>query len=325
MNKNVKGIANGLLGGILWGLDTILIGLILEKSPFTEYVVFAPLVATFLHDTFSTLWMLLYTGFHKNLTAFRKSLTTKSGKFIIFAALFGGPLGMTGYLLAINYIGASNTAIISAMYPAFGAFLGHFFLKERIKRLGVFGLVLAISATILLGLTSPEPVENLILGFAFAFLCVIGWGGECVIIAYGMKNDVLPDIALQIRQFVSMVAYGVLIIPAIGGYPIVFEAIQSPVIWLIGLTALAGTASYLCYYRSIDDIGAIRAMGLNISYSAWAVLIGLFFGTPISIRELILSFLIVAGSILTTDNPKEFLTLLNINSYRNKVTIEGDK
>ena len=36
------------------------------------------------------------------------------------AALLGGPVGMTGYLIAINNIGPGYTAIISSYYPAVG-------------------------------------------------------------------------------------------------------------------------------------------------------------------------------------------------------------
>lgn len=309
LSQEGKGIATGLLGGFLWGLDTVLVGVILAMSPLSHAVALAPLVSTFLHDTFSSLWMLLFTTSKKNLQKFLKSWKSRSGLFVTIAALFGGPIGMTGYMLSIRYIGASNTAIISAMYPAVGAFFGFLFLKEKMKKTGFIGLGIAILATMILGFTSPEQPENIALGIIFALLCVIGWGCECVITAYGMKNDMLPDIALQIRQLVSAIVYGVLIIPIIGGYPLVGEILKSPAVIVIALTALAGTASYLFYYRSIDNIGAIKAMGLNISYSAWAIFIGVFFGNGISFKEIILAILIIAGSLLTTDNPKEFLQL----------------
>ncbi len=43
-------------------------------------------------------------------------------------ALLGGPIGMTGCVIAINNIGASYTAIISSFYPAFPAPLWPCFL-----------------------------------------------------------------------------------------------------------------------------------------------------------------------------------------------------
>lgn len=65
-------------------------------------------------------------------------MKTKSALFVVIAALMGGPIGMTGYLLAVKLIGPSYTAIISSLYPAVGAILAYFILKERlIRRLGL--------------------------------------------------------------------------------------------------------------------------------------------------------------------------------------------
>lgn len=49
----------------------------------------------------------------------------------MLAAVIGGPIGMTGYVLAINYMGASIGAVASAVFPAIGAILAYFFLKEK--------------------------------------------------------------------------------------------------------------------------------------------------------------------------------------------------
>ena len=41
---------------------------------------------------------------------------------------------------------------------------------------------------------------------------------------------------------------------------------------VIGGAAFFATVSYLLYYRTIGKIGASRAMALNITYTAWALL-----------------------------------------------------
>lgn len=118
------------MAGILWGLDTAILGLALAMSPFTsktEAVFIAPLVSTFLHDFFSSIYMIIYTGVRKQFKKVIKALKTKSGKYIILGALLGGPIGMSGYVAAINYIGPSYTAIISAMFPALGSFFRIYF------------------------------------------------------------------------------------------------------------------------------------------------------------------------------------------------------
>ena len=55
----------GLLAGVLWALDTVILGIALSMTPFVsagQAVALAPFVSTFLHDACSSLWMLLYMG-----------------------------------------------------------------------------------------------------------------------------------------------------------------------------------------------------------------------------------------------------------------------
>lgn len=53
----------GLLSGILWGLDTVILGIGLAMSPYigsAEALAFASIVASFLHDAFCTCWLFIY-------------------------------------------------------------------------------------------------------------------------------------------------------------------------------------------------------------------------------------------------------------------------
>lgn len=313
IKRNNIGLWLGLFGGILWGVDTVLIGVILEQPILSLTFFLLPLVVTFLHDAFSSLWMLLYILISGKMSFLKTTFKNKALHFVVIAGLFGGPIGMTGYLMAIYYIGPSYTAIISATYPAIGALLSVIFLKEKLTFKMMIGLSMAIGATMLLGFSSTDPINNLMLGFFFALLCAVGWGAESVVSAYGMDNNIIPTIALYLRQTTSAVIFAVVIMPMIGGYEIVNVIINHSIIYYIALTALAGTTSYMFYYTSIHYIGPIKAMGLNISYSAWAIVISLIIGFNISFQEFILAFMIVAGSLLTTNKPSEFFKLFKVS------------
>lgn len=299
-----KGILTGLTSGICWALDTILLGYVLMAASFENLVFLAPFLSTFLHDFFSAIWVLLYLVVTKQAKDLFKAMKTRSGWFISLAALLGGPIGMSGYLFSIQYIGSAYTATISAMYPAVGAFFGYLLLKDKLSRKGIAGLVLVIVSTILLGFTSPENPQNLILGFFCALLCVFGWGMECVICAYGMGDDVNSDVALSIRQLTSSIVYACVILPFVGGYEglgIVMKD-SSVLLGTMGV-ALIGSISYLCYYKAISLIGPTRAMALNISYSAWAIVLGaLFFGQEFRLWLFIPCILIIMGSVMTAND-----------------------
>ena len=55
----------GIIAGITWALETVILGIALAMSPFCsiEQAVFlAPFVSTFLHDTCSAIWAWIYNG-----------------------------------------------------------------------------------------------------------------------------------------------------------------------------------------------------------------------------------------------------------------------
>lgn len=306
----------GLMSGVLWGLDTVLLGIALAMTPFVsgEQAIFlAPFVSTFLHDFFSSIWMLIYTAFKKELGKTFRAAQTRSGRVIMLGALLGGPVGMTGYLLAIKYIGPAYTAIISSLYPAIGALLSYIFLKEKMKPMSILGLFMSILGIILLGYAPGGEVANLGLGFGFAVLCVVGWASEAVICAYGMKEDeITPEQSLQVRQLTSAVTYGFLIIPVVKGISFTMGVLPTTATAIILLTALAGTTSYVFYYKGIHKIGATKAMSLNITYSAWSIIFGIIFlGNSVDLKSIICCIMIMIGSTVAAGDIREITSIFS--------------
>lgn len=295
----------GLMSGILWGLDTVILGIALSMVPFigtAEAVAYAAIASSFLHDALCAIWLFIYMAIRGRLKDTVRALKTRSGLVVIAGALLGGPIGMTGYVLAINNIGPAYTAIISAFYPAFGAFLAFILLKERMSKGQLFALALALSGIIGMGLISSGDSElaNPVLGLIGAALTVVGWGSEAVLCAWGMKDDAVDDeTALQIRETSSALVYAVVVVPVFGAWAFTASSIPSLATGVVALSALAGTASYLFYYRGISKIGAARAMALNISYSAWAVVFAFVLqGTVPTMASVLCCVVILVGTIL---------------------------
>lgn len=292
------GVLTGIGSAITWGIDTALMGIVLAMSPFaSENAVFlAPIITACFHDAFSAVWTFIYLALKKQLKPLFKSMKTKSGLVVSLAALMGGPVGMTGYVLAVKYIGPSYTAIISSLYPAFGAVLAYFILKEKITKKGWLGLLVAVIGICIIGY-SPSEAGIDIVGFIWAMVCVIGWGSESVICAIGMKDDeVSAESALQIRQLTSGIVYSALIIPIIGGVGLSFEVLRTSALWWILAIALSGTLSYLFYYQSIHKIGATKAMGLNITYVVFSIAFDVLVnGNQLSLKTIICSLMVMGG------------------------------
>lgn len=295
----------GLCAGIFWALDTVILNLFLEgEDPgiVERLLPFLPLLVTFLHDICSAVYLLFFMAGKKQLKKIKEALFTREGRFIILGALFGGPLGMTGYVLSIRYLGAGNTAMISALFPALGSVMAWIILKEKLAAGQIIGLALSIAGLALMGGSITETgQENLLPGILFALLCVCGWASEVVICGYGMKSGVINnEQALTIRQMTSALFYFCIILSGIRGHGAVLQIMRSKGMLVIMAAALAGTVSYLCYYRTIHKLGASTAMALNVTYAAWALLFEmLILHTEKSLKEGVCGMIIVGGALIS--------------------------
>ena len=304
----------GILAGLTWGLDTVILGVALAMSPFcsTEQAVFlAPFVSTFLHDAASSLCMFAFMGSRGQLPAVGRALRTRSGKWVILAATIGGPIGMTGYVMTVNYMTAAIGSIASAVFPAIGAVLAYVFLKEKMKWHQWLALILAICGVLGLSYTPGGSISNFWLGLLGALMCSVGWGVEAVIVAHGLKDPEMTDeCALMIRQVTSATIYGTILLPALGGWHFT-AALFSGSGWLlpaIAGAAVLGTASYVFYYRAISHIGAAKSMALNITYVVWAMVFTVVLRrdfSAISTVSVACAAVVMIGSVLSAADVRQ--------------------
>ncbi len=308
--RRINYMLAGIIAGITWAIETIIIGIALAMSPFvsTERAVFlAPFVSTFVHDFFSAIWACVFNGIKGNLPSVLKAIKTKNGRFVALAAVIGGPMGMTGYVISVANMGASIGAVASAIFPAIGAVLAYFLLKEKMQWYRWMFLILSLLGVYGLSYSPEISISNFWLGFLGTLMCAFGWGIEAVIIAKSVQEDTVTDeIALQIRQTTSALVYGIIILPIMRGWGFTIGLFSNTglLIPVIALAALFATVSYLFYYKAISQIGASKAMALNITYSAWSVVFSIIFlrnynllnPVTITCTVLVLVFAILAGA-----------------------------
>ncbi|MEX6253881.1 EamA family transporter [Providencia huaxiensis] len=214
--------------------------------------------------------------------------------------------------LSISYSNASIASTVSTIYPAIGCIIAFIFLKERIKFVNILGIMLVMLSTFYLGLDINSIKNSSLLGFLFALICALGWGLESSICSYALNNNLKYNIALLFRQITSSIIY-ILIIIIFFGLAEIKEGLS---ILLNGLffylipISLVGTISYLFYYNAIGFLGPIKVMGLNISYSAWSIILGFtIFNQDFYLTLLFISAIIISGSLLTNINNKKLDTL----------------
>lgn len=285
-----------ILSGLFWGIDTALLALLVALSVsglMPASTLYVGVVGACIHDILCAiiLWfyMLYRSKLHETIAVFKRKKVIIP---IVLSSLLGGPIGMTGYAIAANNIGAGYAAAISALYPAFGVILSSILLRERLSSLKYCAFAVTLIAVGVLGYCSCAQTSNgadfsesasygiasygsIALGLFAAILSVIGWGSEAVACAWATRKQSVDDeVMLNIRETVSALAYAVAIVPLCTILPV----FRVTIIKSYGLIALAlaisllGTASYLCYYRGIAKVGATRAMAGNITYAVWSMI-----------------------------------------------------
>lgn len=292
------------LSGLLWGVDTALLAVLtalLTTTDNTNFVIFVGFLGALLHDAVCAIFMWIYVSirkkWHKTLEILNKPRLLA---LIIVGSLLGGPLGMSGYVLAASNIGAGYAAAISAFYPAFGTVLSAIILRERLSASKYAAFALSLVAVSVLGYCSCASsslnmsISNAILGLFGAALSVIGWGSEAVVCAWATRHKNIDDeIILHIRETTSAFAYFIISTIAIASTAIfsVFKgttkgALQGlseyislsasslnplKIALMAAIVGLLGVSSYLFYYRGIAKVGASRAMAANVTYAAWSM------------------------------------------------------
>ena len=269
---------SGLAGGFLWALDTVILSLVL--APFSMSFA-APVAATALHDVFSALWLALLATIRRRWSSVVRAIKHKDGRRVMLAALLGGPVGMAGYVMAIRFLGPGLAASISSFYPALGLAASALLFHEPVKRHQVAGMVLSLVCLVLMSGQAAGGTDFW-LGILCALCSTAGWAAEGLLVQKAASLD--NDIALLLRQSVSGAVFWILVLPLFGGLPV----------------ALSMAASYLCYYLAIHRIGAARAMPLNITYCAWAVVLAwVFQGTTVSGPEAVFCAGVILGGVLS--------------------------
>ena len=280
----VRGYVSGVLSGATWGLDTVILGVAMSMVPFVEDGVLVSggaILASALHDVFSAGWLIIYMTKKGRLRELFPALKTRDGRFCALAAVFGGPLAMTFYTLAIATGGAALTANVTAIYPILGTAMAVLILKEKTGFQTWVGLVLCVMGICVMGhVPSEGAAVNVVGGIVFALVAAIGWATEGVVCGYGMKDGRIdPLLALLIRELTSGVVYMLLVVPIFlkgfgnvcHGVSAVFSSLSCGLL-IVG-TALVGMASFGLWYTAIDNIGAAKGLCLNVTYSFWAVVL----------------------------------------------------
>lgn len=284
--KNKSSILTGVLSGLFWGL-----GLTISGYLFLTYDI-SPFVVSLIHDFFSVILLAVLIIIKYGKINFKIFKSMKNYALVI-AAILAGPVGMQLNLYSVKYVGAGLTASITAVYPAMAVILSIIFLKNKVDNSTMLGIFLIVGSLFIQTFEFADG-ENTYLGLVFALFCALAWASESVLSSYAMANDLKPIEALFIRQITSFLIY-LIILLLFTSQNMTFNAGINAGFIILAMTGINMT-SYLMYYIAINKLDASKATGLNVSYVVWtAVFSALFLASPLDIKTIITSFVIMLG------------------------------
>lgn len=286
-----KGVTVAILSGMCYGLYTAFITLGMSNGVWADWygvntAALSAFVITYMigalgsaiNDTVSAIWCIAIAAFKGKLGDFFRTLTTKPGRMMIFAALLGGPIASTAYIVSLQMAG-SIIVPITALCPAIGAIMARVLFKQKLTPRMLLGIAICFIATLMIagtGLGGDAP-EGLFLGILIAFIAAFGWGLEGCIAGYG-TSMIDYEIGITIRQCTSGLSNLIILVPIFaimaGNFglapSLIGKAITSgdAMIWFI-VSGFFAVFAYSLWYKGNSMCGAALGMACNGAYSFW--------------------------------------------------------
>lgn len=284
-----KGISLALFSGLAYGLYTAFLTMGMTKGVWGDWYgsntaglsafVVAYLLAALanaINDTCSAIWALSYALVKGKFRDFLRCINTAPGRIMILAALIGGPIAGTAYVIALQMAG-SIVVPISALCPAIAAILGKILYKQELNKRMAFGIGVCVFASFLIGSTgfSGGASKSTVIGLLIAIIAALGWGFEGCVAGYGTAM-IDPEIGICIRQVTSGIANIFILVPVFGmmaggvniSVDLAMQAFTSgPAMIWFALSGLLSFITFMSWYAGNSMCGAGLGTACNGTYS----------------------------------------------------------
>lgn len=284
-----KGVGIALFSGVAYGLYTAFLTMGMSKGVWADWygantaglsafvvVYLLAALGNAINDTCSAFWAIGNSLVQGKFKDFIRCLNSKPGRIIVGAALLGGPVAGTAYVIALQMAGPIIVPI-SALCPAIAAILGKILYKQEITKRMSVGIAICVCASFLIGSTgfSGGVSGTVFLGIFIAFIAALGWGFEGCVAGYA-STMVDPQIGICIRQLTSGIANLFIVVPIMGllagglevSKNLVIQAFTSgpAMIWFV-LSGLLTFLTFMSWYKGNSMCGAGLGTACNGTYS----------------------------------------------------------
>lgn len=331
-----KGITVAIISGMSYGLYSAFVTVAMGKGIWEKWsaegalpvfvsVYILGALGSALNDSMSAIWAWIFGGVNGKVSDFFRCLNSKPGRMMIIAAIVGGPIAGTAYIIALQKAG-SIVIPISALCPAIGAVLGRIIFKQELNSRMIAGVITCVIASLIIGSTSVtggEINKEMIIGMLIALIAAFGWGFEGVIAGYG-TSLIDVEIGIMIRQTISGLVNLIILVPVLSLMAGDFSYAPNLIIGALTdmeslkffiISGFFALFAFSLWYKGNSMCGAALGMACNGAYSFWGpffywIILGLIMGTPDTKppgRVWIAAIVMVIGILLIAVNPLELI------------------
>lgn len=299
-----KGLTVAIISGMCYGLYSAFVTVAMGKGVWSEWFggktnlsLFATVyiigaLGSALNDSMSAIWSWIIAGYKGKVGDFLRCINTKPGRIMILAAIIGGPIAGTSYIIALQLAG-SIIIPITALCPAIGAVLARIIFKQKLNKRMILGVVVCVLASVLIGTSgiTGEVRKGTVLGIVVALIAAFGWGIEGVVAGYG-TSLIDSEIGIMIRQTTSGLFNLFILLPLLSfmdgniglGMNLLKSALTdtSSLIFFV-ISGFFALFAFSLWYKGNSMCGAALGMACNGAYSFWGpffcwIIIGVLMG-----------------------------------------------
>lgn len=207
----------------------------------------------------------------------RPSFDARERRLIVLAAFLAVPVSQVPVVQGLRYLSPGLTSFIVTMSPAFAALMAFVILGERVRRIQVAGVLLALcGAAVVILLATGEGTDLTVanpLGAALVILTPLGWA------AYTILTKPLAAVHRPVTAVASVLIVGALLL--LPFYPSTVAALPDLDAaqwgWLLYLVVPGTVLPYMVWFGSLRELSATSTAAalylVPVAALSWSVAI----------------------------------------------------
>ncbi len=261
---------------------------------------YGPLTIIFLRLLVSSILLFLYLVITRKMIFDKRDL-----KYFLTLAFFEPFLYFIGENYGVKYVSPTIASMIVSTIPLVTPIFVYIFLKERLNKYNIFGLVISFTGVLTVLLTKNSTLDYSFKGIAFLFFAVAATIGYSIIVK--QLTDKYSSINIVFFQNIIGLVYFIPLLLVLERNALMEFRIDYSAFWaLLQLSVFASTLAFIFLTKSIGTIGVNKT---NVFINLIPVVTALFsffiFGDLLSTQEIVGIIIVIAGLFLSQIKNKQ--------------------